>query len=149
MGKVGKVVVHTQLADNKHHDVHAIKAASDEHINFDDDITDVKKGHVDVSDHHSEFKKLNHDLIKSRTTPTNKAAKLAEVEKMRGIQQKVSDKVDSHIQKLGIKPKWGKGTPEGVVVHPPEEGHTQPRFKVTSDAFRQFKKSGVDFKKRD
>ena len=138
MGHVGKIVIHSKLPENQHHDVeHFKRELSDDNINFDDDKIEHKKGHVDVSDEHKDFHALNHDLLKSRTTPTNKAAKEAEKAKFEAIKQRVSAKVDAHVSKLGIAPKWGSGT-EGLVVHP-KEGSAAPRFKVTSAAFRQYK----------
>jgi hypothetical protein len=146
MGSVGKYVVHTKLPENADHNVdHFKKHFSSSEMNFDDDKIAHKAAHVDVSNEHKEFKKLDHDLINSRTTKTNKDAKLSEIEKMRTIQKKVSDKVDAHVKKSNISPKWGSGT-EGLVVHPSSANPEAPRFKVTSDAFRSYKASGVDFK---
>ena len=109
-------------------------------INFDDDKLEHKKAHVDVSHERKEFDHLDHDLLKSRTTKSNKEAKAAETEKFNHIKKKVSDKVDSHVKSLGLKPKWGSGT-EGAVIHPSEENPDAPRFKVTSDTFRNYKAS--------
>jgi hypothetical protein len=138
MGSVGKIVIHSKLPENQNHDTeHFKRELSDENINFDDDKIEHKPGHVDVSDEHKDFHALNHDLLKARTTPSNKAAKEAEKAKFEAIKQRVSAKVDAHVSKLGIAPKWGSGT-EGLVVHP-KEGSNAPRFKVTSAAFRQYK----------
>jgi hypothetical protein len=142
MGKVGKYVIHSKLPENQGHDIeHFKKNLSDEHMNFDDDTLhhpQGKKGsHVDVSHEKKQFEKLNHELINSRTTKTNKEAKMAEVEKMHNLQHQVSHKVDAHVKSLGFHPKWGSGS-EGIVVHPHA---AQPRFKVTSDAFRAYKSS--------
>jgi len=148
MGKVGKYIIHSKLPENQHHDIeHFKKHLSDDNINFDDDKIDHPKTHVDVSHENEEFGKLNHELINSRTTQKNKESKIAEVDKMGHIQRKVSDKVDDHIRGMNLKPKWGSGS-EGIVVHP--HGN-QPRFKVTSDAFRKFKASdeSKNFMKRD
>ncbi len=148
MGKVGKIVVHTKLPENAKHDVeHFKKNLSDENINFDDDKIEHEHSHVDVSHEHEQFKNLNHGLINSRTTKTNKEEKLAEVAKMQALQKSVSDKIDSHVKAKGLSPKWGSGS-EGVVVHPHGD---QPRFKVTSDGFRDYKKSDESKKllKRD
>lgn len=142
-GKTGQVVIHSKLPENEKHDTeHFKKNLSSDEINFEDDKVDHKPSHVDVSEELADHQKLNHDLINSRTTKTNKAAKEAELEKLKAIQKRVSDKVDNHVRSLGIKPKFGSGT-EGLVVHP-KPGSTTPRFKVTSDAFRQHE----DFKKR-
>jgi hypothetical protein len=138
MGEHGKYVIHTKLPENHHLDVEKLKKHSTKEMNFDDDKTDFKKGHVEVSKEHEDFHKLDHELINSRTTPKNKAAKMAELEKMGHIQKRVSDKVDAHVKSLGLKPKWGSGT-EGLVVHPHNIHPHAPRFKVTSDTFRQYK----------
>lgn len=140
MAKVGKFVLHSKLPENAHHDPEQFKKLSDEHINFDDDIIKHKGGHVDVSSEHKEFSNLNHELIKARTTKTNKEAKEAEIEKFNAIKQKVSAKVDDHVKNLGITPKWGSGT-EGAVIHPSKKNPQAPRFKVTSEAFRKYKAS--------
>lgn len=139
MGSVGKYVIHTKLPDNHHVNAeHFAKHHSTSEMNFDHDKIDHKGGHVNVSAEAKDFGKLNHELINSRTTKTNKEAKNAELGKMHAIQKRVSDKVDAHIKSSGIKPKWGSGS-EGLVVHPPKENREAPRFKVTSDAFRSYK----------
>jgi uncharacterized protein (DUF2249 family) len=137
-GKVGQIVIHSKLAANKDHDPeHFAKHLSDEHINFTGDKLEHTPSHIDVSNEKSDFDKLDHELIGSRTTKTNKEAKEAELAKMKDIQKKVSDKVDSHIKAKGLKPLYGSGS-EGIVVHPVND---QPRFKVTSDAFRSYRAS--------
>jgi hypothetical protein len=151
MGKVGKFVIHSKLPENQHHDLeHFKKHLSDSNINFDDDKIEHKKGHVDVSPERKEFNGLDHDLIKARTTKSNKEAKEEETAKFNHIKKKVADKVDSHIKSLGIEPKWGSGT-EGAVIHPSSASPHSPRFKVTSDAFRAYRASDAskNLKKRD
>jgi hypothetical protein len=141
MGKVGKFVLHTKLPENQGHNVeHFKKNLSDENINFDDDKIEHKKGHVSVSDEHKQFSSLNHDLLSSRTTKTNKEAKEAEQKKLQEIQQRVSAKVDAHVKGLRVSPKWGSGS-EGAVIHPSKQNPEAPRFKVTSDSFREYKAS--------
>lgn len=138
MGKVGKFVIHSKLAENSGHDLeHFKKHLSDSNINFDDDKIDKAHSKLDVSAELADHKKLDHDLIASRKTKSNGPAKEAELEKLKSIQNRVSAKVDDHVASLGIKPKWGSQT-EGAVIHPHED---QPRFKVTSQHFRNFKKS--------
>lgn len=151
MGKVGKFVIHSKLPENKHHDIeHFKKHLSDSNINFDDDKVEHHKAHVDVKPERKEFDKLNHELLKSRTTKSNKQEKDLETAKFEHIKKKVSDKVDAHVKSLGLKPKWGSGT-EGAVVHPSEANPHAPRFKVTSDTFRDYKASdeSKNLKKRD
>lgn len=139
MGSVGKYVIHTKLPENQGHDVeHFKKHLSTKELNFDDDKIEHKPAHIDVSHEHKAFGKLNHELLTSRTTKTNKAAKEAENEKFSEIKKSVSDKVDTHVKKSNVTPKWGSGT-EGLVVHPSEHNPEAPRFKVTSDAFRAYK----------
>lgn len=138
MGQHGKYVIHTKLPENHHLDVEKLKKHSTHEMNFDDDKVNIEKGHVDVSKEHEDFHRLDHELINSRTTPKNKSAKMAELEKMSHIQKRVSDKVDAHVKSLGIKPKWGSGT-EGLVVHPHKVHPHAPRFKITSDTFRQYR----------
>lgn len=151
MGKVGKIVIHSKLPENQGHDIeHFKKHLSNEHINFDDDKLHHEKHSVDVSDEKHAFGSLNHELLKSRTTPKNKEAKLAELDKMSKIQASVSNKVDGAVKKMGLSPKWGHGS-EGVVVHPIEKNPAAPRFKVTSDTFRAYRASdeSKQLKKRD
>jgi hypothetical protein len=148
MGTVGKIVVHSKLPENKGHDLeHFRNNLSTHEINFDDDKVHHPEAHVAVSQEHKKFSALNHDLLSSRTTNKNRDAKTAELGKFHAIKQKVQDKVDAHVGSLGIAPKWGSGT-EGLVVHPSTHNPEAPRFKVTSAAFRDFKSSGVDFRKR-
>jgi hypothetical protein len=151
MGSVGKYVIHSKLPENQNHDIeHFKKHLSNSEMNFDDDKVEHKPSHVDIKDEHEKFKKLNHDLIKSRTTKANKEAKEKEIAKFEKIKSAVSKKVDDHIASKNIKPKWGSGT-EGLVVHPSEKNPEAPRFKVTSQAFKQYKeteKANPTFKKR-
>jgi hypothetical protein len=141
MAKVGKIVIHSRLPENQGHDLEHFKNnLSDENINFDDDRIEHKPSHIDVSHERTDFDKLNHDLINSRTTKSNKQAKEAEVGKFAAIKQRAAEKVDAHMKSQNIKPKWGSGT-EGAVIHPSINNPDAPRFKVTSDAFRAYKQS--------
>lgn len=145
MGRQGSFVIHSKLPENQGHDTeHFKKHLSDSNITFDDDKVAHKSGHVDVSAEREDFHKLDHNLINSRTTPKNKAAKMAEIEKFNNIKKKVTGKVQAHIQKLGIKPKWGSGS-EGLIVHPSSANPEAARFKVTSDAFKKAKAAGGRF----
>jgi hypothetical protein len=150
IGRVGKIVVHSQLPENKFHDLEAIKNTGNNDINFDDDKIDTPPTAVDVSDEREMMKGINRDLLNTRTVPKNKEAKAAETAKLDEIRKRVSDKVDAHVRTLNITPKWGSGS-EGVVIHPPE-GSNAPRFKVTSEGFRKYKaaeKENPTFKKRN
>jgi len=141
LGRTGAFVLHTGLEDNQHHDVHHItNNLSDEHISFHHDVLDLPHSKVDVSKERERFGKIDRGLLSQRTTKSNKEAKQKEASKFDAIKNAVSRKVDNHIKKLGVvKSKWGEGTPEGHVVHPPNDNPSQPRFKVTSSAFRTFK----------
>jgi hypothetical protein len=145
MGSVGKYVIHTKLPENQEHNVeHFKKHLSNSEINFDDDKIAVKSSELDVSSHHEAYKQLNHELLGSRTTKTNKAAKEAEQAKLSEIQHDVSNKVDEHVKNMNLHPRWGSGS-EGIVVHPSDN---QPRFKITSNTFREYRDSDAkDFKK--
>lgn len=141
MGKVGKFVLHSRLPENQDHDLdHFKKNLSDEHINFDDDKIDHQPSHIDVSQEREDFDKLNQDLLKARTTKSNKENKEAELVKFAAIKQRASEKVDAHIKSKNMQPKWGSGS-EGAVIHPSKNNPDAPRFKVTSDAFRAYKAS--------
>lgn len=140
----GTFVIHSKLPENQGHDTEHFKKLSNEHISFDDDKISHKPGHVDVSDEVKEFHGLNHDLINSRTTKTNKEAKMAEIEKFNGVKKKVHAKISDHIGKLNINNKWGSGT-EGLVVHPPENNPDAPRFKIINPAFKAAKEAGGRF----
>lgn len=145
MGRQGAFILHTKLPENQGHDPeHFKKKLSDSNITFDHDIIHHKPGHVDVANEVSDFHKLDHGLINSRTTPKNKTAKLAEIEKFNGVKKRVTDKVQGHIQKMGIKPKFGSGS-EGLIVHPSNANRDAARFKVTSDAFKKAKATGGRF----
>ena len=146
MGKQGMFVIHSQLPGNEHHDIeHFKKHLSDSNINFSGDVAHNKPTHVDVSHEVGEYGKLNHGLINSRTTPTNKASKLAEVEKFNNIKKKVHEKVETHVNNLGIDMHpWGSGS-EGLVVHPTKANPEATRFKVVSKEFKQAKAAGGRF----
>jgi hypothetical protein len=102
-----------------------------------------------VSKHIEGLKDINTELLKARTTPKNKQAKAEETAKFDAVKKSVSDSVDKHVKSMNIMPKWGSGS-EGLVVHP-EEGSAAPRFKITSDAFREYKASdeSKNFKNRE
>lgn len=145
MGSQGTFVIHSKLPENQGHDTeHFKKHLSDSHIKFDDDKIKHAPGHVDVADEVKEFHGLNHELINSRTTPKNKAAKMAELEKFNAVKKKVSDKVTKHLGSLGIKNKWGSGT-EGLVVHPSAANPEAPRFKAINPAFKEAKAKSSRF----
>jgi hypothetical protein len=150
MGSVGKFVIHTQLPENRNHDVEKFKKElSSSEMNFDDDkIQNFKPVSIDVSKHLEGMKDINSAVWDDKKTAKNKPARDAEEAKLAPIRQKVSDEVDKHIKKMGVMPKWGSGS-EGMVVHP-KEGTDAPRFKVTSDAFRDYKASdeSKNFKNR-
>jgi hypothetical protein len=150
MGSVGKYVIHSKLPENADHDVHHFaKHLSSSHINFDHDkVENVPTTHLDVSDHAHAFRGLNHELLNSRTTPKNKAAKQKEMGRFDKIRRRLSNAVDKHVNSLKIRNRWGSGS-EGLVVHP-SQGAQSTRFKVTSNAFRNFKASDAakNFKKR-
>jgi len=142
---LGTFVIHSRLPENQGHDTeHFRNNLSDSNINFDDDKIAHKPGHVDVADEVREFHGLNHELINSRTTPKNKAAKAAELEKFNAVKKKVSDKVTRHLGSLGIKNKFGSGT-EGLVVHPSAANPEAPRFKAINPAFKEAKAKSSRF----
>lgn len=141
MGKTGKIIIHSRLPENQGLDLdHFKNNLGDDHINFDDDKIDHSEQHVDVSDEHKEFHGLNHELLNSRTTKTNKEAKEIEKAKLGVIQKKVADKVDSAVREMNLQPRWGSGS-EGAVIHPSTHNPEAPRFKITSDQFRQYRAS--------
>ena len=145
LGKTGAFVIHSKLKDNESHDTkHFVNHLSDDHIKFHDDKVEHKKGHVDVADEVKDFHKLDHDLINSRTTPKNKAAKEAENHKFNEVKKRVADKVGKHLKSLNIQNKWGSGT-EGLVVHPSAANPNAPRFKAINPAFKQAKDAGSRF----
>lgn len=137
MGSIGKFVIHSELPENKDHDVEHFKNnLSSKELNFDHDKVDHRKGSVDVSREAGKLKSVNRDLLSARTTKSNKAAKTAEIAKFDKIKNAVSNKIDKHVSGSNIKPKWGSET-EGFVVHPTKENPNAPRFKVTSESQRQ------------
>lgn len=146
LGKTGAFVIHSKLPENQHHNLEAIKAASDDHIKFHDDQVKVKPGHVDVKPETDEFAKLNHGLIGSRTTKTNKQAKMEELGKFNQIKKKVHDKIQDHLRSQGIQNKFGSGS-EGLIVHPSEANKEAARFKVLSPSFKGAKASSKLFKR--
>lgn len=145
MGKHGKFVIHSKLPENQGLDTnHFKKHLSDHNITFDDDKVEHKKGHVDVADEVRDYHNLDSGLINYRTTPSNKQAKMAEIQKFNSIKKRVHDKVAAHIQKLGIQNKWGSGT-EGLIVHPSPANKEAARFKIVSNKFKEAKAAGGRF----
>lgn len=139
MGSVGKYVIHTKLPENHHVDAkHFANNLSTSELNFDSDTVKYHPRSVDVSTEAKKFGNLNRELIASRTTPKNKTAKMAELDKMAALQKSVSKKIDTAVEEMGVSPKWGSGT-EGIVVHPSASNPAAPRFKVTSAKFREYK----------
>jgi hypothetical protein len=150
MGTVGKIVIHSRLPENQGHNIdHFKKRLSTSEMNFDDDKITHPAAHIDVSKETEGLKGINHELLSSRTTPKNKEAKMAEQGKLDTIKKTVSDKVDSAVRSMNIRPKWGSGT-EGMVIHPSESNPDATRFKLTSDEFDQYKASeeSKNFKNR-
>lgn len=139
--KVGSFVLHTKLPENHWVNNDEIVTHSDHNIGFEHDMIHHNIPHLNISDLATKHAALNHGLMDSRTIPSNKEAKTAEVAKHAAIAQQVSDRVDKHLQANGVKPKFGSET-EGLVVHPSKNANA-PRFKVTSSGFRDFKKVGA------
>ena len=153
LGKTGAFVVHTGLEDNQGHDVHHItKNLGDEHMSFHHDVLEIPHTRVDVSKERDKMAGVNRELLSTRKTKSNAAAKEAEIKKLDVIRNAVAKKVDRHVQKLGIyKSKWGEDEPEGHVVHPPVDRPGQPRFKIIGPKFKRFKADAdaqAAFKKR-
>lgn len=148
MGEHGMFVIHTQLPENAGHNIEKLKQASDpQGFKIDDDKIDMPKTIIHVPEHITQrFNELNHKLIDSRTTPSNKAEKAAEQKKFEAIRQELSDHVDRHVPH--VSPKWSRTGTEGFVIHPPppedlpEDLPPIPRFKITSSAFRAAREEG-------
>lgn len=137
MGTHGKFAIHSELPENSGHDVEHFKnKLSSGDLNFDHDKIKHPKGSIDVSKEAEQLKGINKEILSARTTKKNKEAKEAEIQKFNRIKNRVSAKVDSHIKKSNITPKWGTET-EGFVVHPSSNNPSAPRFKVTSEGQRQ------------
>ena len=144
MGSQGSFIIHSRLPENQGHDLEHLKSLSNSRIKIDDDVISHKPGHVDVADEVSDYHKLDHGLMASRTTPKNKAAKMAELGKFNDIKKRVREKVTTHIGKLGIQNKFGSGT-EGLVVHHSDANPAAARFKIINPAFGAAKAAGGRF----
>jgi hypothetical protein len=144
MGSQGSFVIHSRLPENQGHDLEHLKSLSDSKIRIHDDVVSHKPGHVDVASEVGDYHKLDHGLMASRTTPKNKEAKMAELGKFNDIKKRVSDKVSTHIGKLGIQNKFGTGT-EGLVIHPSDANPAATRFKAINPAFKAAKEAGGRF----
>lgn len=137
MGTHGKFVVHSKLPGNEHHQ--DLAKHSDSNVTLDDDKIPFKHTSIDVNDEAEKLKNVNHELLNSRTTKSNKEAKEAEKSKVSDIAKTVSKKVNDAVAAQKIKPKWSKvGASEGFVVHPVGD---QPRFKVLAPEFTKTKSS--------
>lgn len=128
MGSKGMFVVHSKLPENRAHDISHMHQFNNRALTFDHDIPDTNHTvDVDVKKELSNYHTLNHTLLSSRKTPTNKSAKEAEEGKLRGIADSVHAKLHAITGK--IKPKWGDEV-EGHVIHPHSEHPDAPRIKV-------------------
>ena len=134
MGSHGKFVLHTKLPENSLHNHKTVSELGDEHINFDHDKVANGEVGVDVSKELEDFNSLDHEKMNSRKK-SDSEAKEHNKRKFQAIKDSVEGKLREHINSR-IKPKFGNET-EGHVFHPTKEG--QPRFKLTSDSFAQFK----------
>ena len=147
MGKVGKYVIHSKLPENQSHDLdHFIRNLSSNDMNFDHDhIEGFRPSRIDVSDHARMLSQIDPEIMKSRKKD-DRQERLAHEDKFNQIKQSISDKVDAHVKRMNLTSRWGSGS-EGIVVHPTGD---QPRFKITSDAFRKYRASdeAKNFKNR-
>lgn len=138
---LGSVIIHTKLPENHwvDHNTHP-QSWSDHNIGFGHDVISHNVPHLDVSDHKQAFDSLDHETLAKRAAGKDKEAVLNERAKVATIANSLHNKVDEHISKHKIEPKFGVGT-EGLVVH-----SNPVRFKITSDAFRKFKEDtkGMD-----
>lgn len=144
MGKLGSIILHSQLPDNTIVDPFYFTKFSNKYLTFDHDIVDFVPIDVDVTCEVRDFRGLNHNLIMSRTTPSNKTDKVAENEIFNEIKKKVSDKVVATIASSSIENKWGPGS-EGLVVHPSDRNPKAPRFKIVTDEFKKSKAKSKRF----
>lgn len=138
MGKTGMLVVHSQLPGNEPHG--NLERHNDDHITFGSDRIEHPPTSVDVTDVATKHKELDHDLINSRTTKTNKEAKQAEVDKLTKLKKEVHRRVKKAVVTLKPKDPLGAkthpdGIPgEGLVLHPPRGAEGSP-VKLVSGNF--------------
>lgn len=134
IGRRGAFVLHTRLPDNAwltSSDIARLRSASsDEFRVLTDEIETGGSVTVDATEELAAFRKLDLDLIDARTTPRNKEAKLAEIEKFNAIKRSLSSKLRNALNTLNVKPKWGEET-EGFIIHHPRIGPV----KIISDTF--------------
>lgn len=149
MGSVGKYVIHSKLPENHHVDTeHFKKHLSTPELNFDDDKIHTKIKPLDVSYEKKLHSRIDHKLLDTRTTNSNRTAKNAQNANVNDLKDVLSNRIDRHVRLHKISPKWGSGT-EGLVVHPTLHNQEAPRFKVTSDAFRSYKKEHKGLREED
>lgn len=134
MGIHGKFVLHTGLPENSIHDHKTVSELGDENVHFDHDNVHNGKMDIDVQDELNQFNSLDHEKMNSRKK-SDAENKEHNKRLFQSIKDSVEAKLRNHIN-ARTKPKFGNET-EGHVFHPKKEG--QPRFKLTSDSFAQFK----------
>jgi hypothetical protein len=133
LGHIGNFIIHTEM--NKDVFANNIKVFSTPRLIIDCDVPNYNKTHISVDDIQESYYKLNLDLIKERTKPSNKVSKLVEVEKFNNIKKEVHNRI---VNTIKLEPKWGDTT-EGWVVHPSVNNPNAPRFKIITDEFKQAK----------
>lgn len=138
IGSYGSFVVHSRMENSKLHDLHRLSSLSLSSIIIDNDHIHKYDEFISVEDEIYDFNQLNHNLISSRTTPTNKLTKLEECDKFNFIKKRVHSKVENFLKQQNITNKWGNET-EGFVIHPSTYNPQSPRFKMVSEGFKQSK----------
>lgn len=118
MGKMGIFWLHSQMQPNKTVSLVEWKKCSNELINFTHDKVNMNVQRIDLKDSMPRF----YNMLEFQQT-----------------REKVSKHVDSLILPLLTHSKWGDTAPEGIVIHPSPLCKDQPRFKITSEAFRRYR----------
>lgn len=141
MGTSGSFIVHTGLPHNKGLDLKALKGTSNSTIRIDDDVVHSGNGssHIDASEERRNYDSLNHDILRARTTPSNKKVKTQELAKLDDIKRRLHGKIGAFLSGAKIKPKWGSAPPEGIVLHPHKSNPNAPAVKMINPEFKAAK----------
>lgn len=133
MGSHGMFIMHHKLDGNETHDPEEVSKLGNDKVTFDHDKSDNNEFSVDVSKERELHKSINPDILKSRKS-ADAEAKATETEKLNQVKNSLEQKLKDHAAQVQARPWEVEGESEGDVFHTPHG-----RFKIQSDAFKQFK----------
>lgn len=118
MRDLGIVWLHSELEHNQKVNLNDWKKCSDNSFNFTHDRLTLPVQRLELTEGMPRY----YNMLEFHKT-----------------RDAISKYVDSFVLPLLTASKWGDGAPEGIVIHPSPLCKDQPRFKITSEAFRRYR----------